>query len=267
VFTQYFSLKFNPFVKELDEKDVFMSKDSKELLSRLEYMKKTRGFFLLTSEPGFGKTTLLRRFASSLNPGLFKVYYSALSTLTVMDFYRNLILRMGEAPAYQKVRMFEQLQCLITDSYYERRITPIFLIDEAQSLSSGVLEDLRSIFNFKMDSVNPFITIISGNTNTRRKLQLAANQALRQRIIGNYHMTGLSREEIGSYMISRLTLAGAADTNIFTESALECIFTSTGGALRLINNLATASLTLAYSRNQYVVNEEIVYQADRDIEI
>lgn len=267
MFTQFFSLKFNPFSKELDEKDVFMSKDSKELLSRLEYAKRTRGFFLLTAEAGFGKTTLLRKFASSLNPGLFKVYYSALSSLTVMDFYRSLILRMGETPAYQKILMFEQLQRLISASYYERKITPVFILDEAQSLSGSVLEDIRMIFNFRMDSQNPFLTILAGNSNIRRKLQLSANQALRQRILGNYHMTGLLREEIGDYINSRLALAGAVDKNIFTAPALESMFTSTGGALRLINTLAAASLTCACSRKQNIVDDEVVYQADKDIEI
>jgi type II secretory pathway predicted ATPase ExeA len=267
VFTLFFGLKFNPFSKELNEKDVFMSKDGKELLSRLEYLKKTRGFFLLTAEAGFGKTTCLRKFSSSLNQGLYKVYYCALSSLTVMDFYRSLIISMGETPAYQKVRMFEQLQRLISGCYYERKVTPVFIIDEAQSLSGGVLEDLRMIFNFKMDSENPFVAIIAGNPNIRRKLQISANQALRQRIIGNYHMTGLLREELKDYVVSRLAIAGAADTNIFTDAALEFMFTSSGGAVRLINNLAAASLTCACSRNLHVVDEEIVYQADRDIEI
>ena len=267
MFTQYFSLKFNPFSKELDDNDVFLSKDSKELLSRLEYTKRTRGFFLLTAGAGFGKTTLLRKFTSSLNPGLFKSYYSALSSLTVMDFYRSLIIRMGEVPAYQKVVMFEQLQRLISTSYYERKITPVFILDEAQSLSGGVLEDLRMIFNFRMDSENPFITILAGDVNIRRKLQLSSNQALRQRILGNYHMTGLLRTEIGDYVKSRLASAGAADTNIFTDAALESIFTSTGGALRLVNTLAAASLTCACSRNLNIVDDEVVYQADRDIEI
>ena len=267
MFTQYFSLKFNPFLKELDERDVFMGSDAKELLSRLEYMKRARGFFLLTAEPGFGKTTLLRKFSSTLNPGLFKVYYSALSSLTVMDFYRSLIFRMGELPAYKKIMMFEQLQRLISVSYYDKKVVPVFVIDEAQSLSNSVLEDLRMIFNFKMDSENPFITIIAGNATIRRKLQLSVNQALRQRITGNYHMTGLSREEVGGYITSRMAIAGACDTNVFTDAALESIFTSTGGALRLINNLAAASLTCACSRGKNIVDEEIVYQADRDIEI
>ena len=267
MFTQYFGLKFNPFSKELDQKDVFMSTDAKELLARLEYIKKTRGFFLLTAEAGFGKTTLLRKFTASLNTGLFNVYYSALASLTVMDFYRSLILRMGETPAYRKITMFEQLQRLISNSYYEKRITPVFILDEAQSLSGSVLEDLRMIFNFKMDSENPFITIIAGNTNIRRKLQIAANQPLRQRIIGNYHMNGLLRGEVNDYISSRLAIAGAADINIFSEAALESIFTASGGALRLVNTLAAAALTCACSRNQSLVDEEIVYQADRDIEI
>ena len=267
MFTQYFSLKFNPFSKELDQKDVFMSKDARELLARLEYIKKTRGFFLLTAESGFGKTTLLRKFSASLNTGLFNVYYSALASLTVMDFYRSLILRMGETPAYKKINMFEQLQRLIVMNYYEKRITPVFILDEAQSLSGGVLEDLRMIFNFKMDSENPFITIIAGGPNIRRKLQIAANQPLRQRIVGNYHMSGLLRSEVNDYISSRLAIAGAADNNIFTEAALESIFTASGGALRLVNTLAAAALTCACSRNHSLVDEEIVYQADRDIEI
>ena len=72
---------------------------------------------------------------------------------------------------------------------------------------------------------------------------------------------------IGAGIGGRLALAGAADTDLFTEAALESIFTSAGGALRLINTLAVAALTFACSRNLRVVDEEIVYQADRDIEI
>jgi type II secretory pathway predicted ATPase ExeA len=244
-----------------------MSKDTRELLSRFEYIKKTRGFFLLTSEPGFGKTTVCRKFASSLNHGLFRVYYSAMSSLTVMDFYRSLILRMGEEPASRKIMMFEQLQRLIQESYYERKVTPVFILDESHSLSGGVLEDLRMIFNFKMDAENPFITIIAGHQNIRRKLQLSANQALRQRITANYHMNGLDRGEVGEYIVSRLSIAGAAERDIFTDTALEAIFLSSGGAIRVINNLAAASLACACSRGQNSVDEEIVYQADKDIEI
>ena len=266
MFTQYFGLKFNPFTKEIEEKHLYASVDFKELDSRLDYMKKTRGFFLLTADAGVGKTTALRSFASALNPGLYRVCYSAVSSLTVMDFYRALIMGMGAVPEFVKIKMFDQLQRLILASH-EKRVTPVFIIDEAQSLSNGILEDLRMIFNFKMDSENPFILILAGNHIIRHKLQLSAHQALRQRFVGNYHMQGLSKDETSKYLSSRMKIAGAADPTVFSEAAVESIHNQTNGAPRLVNNLAGASLTLAAISERKLVDDEIVYQAAKDIEI
>lgn len=267
MFTQHFGLKFNPFTKEIDEKHLYDSADFKELGSRLEHMTKTRGFFLLTADAGVGKTTALRRFAGSLNAGLYRVCYSAVSSLTVMDFYRRLIILMGSVPEYTKVKMFGQIQQLVMASYQEKRITPVFIVDEAQSLSNGVLEDLRMIFNFKMDSENPFILILSGHHTVRNRLQLTAHQALRQRFIGNYHMGGLSGGETGTYLSSRLNVAGASDAGVFAESAVESIHNLSGGSPRLVNNLADASLKLAAAQGIDSVDGEIVRKASMDIEI
>jgi len=268
MFAQYFGLKANPFVKEVENTALFVSKDLRELYSRLEFMKTTRGFFLLTSEPGCGKTTVLRKFVDSLNPGLFKICYTPLSSVTVMDFYRGLVLRMGEEPIYKKVLMFEQLQRLIRTCFHEKKVTPVFILDEAHCLSSSVLDDIQMIFNFKMDSENPFILIFSGHNIVRARLHLSIHQSLRQRIAGNYHMAGLARDEVAAYLSSRLSLAGAPNPDgIFSESACESIFSHTSGFPRLVNNLATAALTCAYAKNQTQIDDELVYQAAKDIEI
>jgi type II secretory pathway predicted ATPase ExeA len=267
MFTQYFGLKFNPFTKEIDGKHLYSSSDFKELGSRLEYMQKARGFFLLTADAGVGKTTALRHFASTLNPGLYKVCYSAVSSLTVMDFYRSLIMALDTAPDYGKINMFTQLQRLVIVSHHEKRVTPVFIIDEAQSLSNGVLEDLRMIFNFRMDSENPFIMIMAGHHTIRHRLQMTTHQALKQRFVGNYHMKGLSKDETAEYLTSRMAAAGAAAPDVFTDAAVESLFNFTGGSARLVNNLADASLKLAAIKDMKSVDEEIVYQASKDIEI
>ena len=267
IFTQHFGLKFNPFVKEIENAALFLSKDARGLSSRLDFIKNARGFFLLTSEPGCGKTAALRQFADSLNPGLFKVCYTALASVTVMDFYRGLILRMGEEPSYKKVQMFDQLQRLIRTCFHEKRITPVFILDEAQCLSGSVLDDIQMIFNFKMDSENPFVLVFAGHSSVRARLHLGIHQSLRQRIAGNYHMAGLARDELPVYLSSRLSFAGAASPGLFAEAACEAVFSLTSGIPRLVNNLATASLTCACAKNQASVDEEAVYQASRDIEI
>ena len=54
-----------------------------------------------------------------------------------------------------------------------------------------ILEDLRLLFNFKMDSQNPFILILSGQSAILNRLALNVNQPLRQRITVKYSMQGL----------------------------------------------------------------------------
>lgn len=68
-----------------------------------------------------------------------------------------------------------------------------------------VLDDLRLLFNFKIDSANPFVLILSGQPQIRNKLAGGVN-------------------------------------DIFTPSALTAIHTISGGFLRTINNIAVASL-------------------------
>ena len=94
-FTRY-GLEFNPFIKNSKEILVDTS-EYRETIFRLDYLAKTKGFGLLTGSPGRGKTTTIRSWASNLNPSLYKIIYSSLSTLTPNDFYRNLVRELGQS--------------------------------------------------------------------------------------------------------------------------------------------------------------------------
>jgi type II secretory pathway predicted ATPase ExeA len=267
MFKQYFGLKFNPFSKECDVQNIFMSEDLKELSSRLTYIKKNRGIFLLIGEPGVGKTTALRRFYKELNPGMYKFMYSTLSTVTVMDFYRSILIELGEVPSHKKVTMFKQIQNSIQSLYYEQKIIPVIVLDEIQLVSSPILEDLRLLFSFKMDSQNPFVLILCGQTMIRNKLHLSMNIPLRQRISLKYTMKGISKTELPVYIEDRLKISGLTSENIFNNSSIEAIFSVSKGALRVVNNLCTSSLMYACSINKRLIDEEIVYQGKKDFDI
>ena len=64
MFKSYYRLKINPFEKSIDITNIYESRDIKELGARFKYILNTRGIFLLTGEPGTGKSTSLRKFAS-----------------------------------------------------------------------------------------------------------------------------------------------------------------------------------------------------------
>nr|WP_276324588.1 AAA family ATPase [Acetivibrio clariflavus] len=141
--------------------------------------------------------------------------------------------------------------------YYNQRITPVIMLDEVQMLSNSILEEFRLLFNFKMDSENPFILILSGQSQIRNKLQLAVNAPLKQRIAVKYVMQGLKPEELPDYIGTRLKAAGLHE-NIFTQPAIEAIYSASKGVPRLVNSLVTASLMYACSIKQKQIDEEIV---------
>jgi type II secretory pathway predicted ATPase ExeA len=264
MFRQFFGLKAYPFSNEIDPDSLFKSKDLTELESRLRYLQQTRGIGLISGETGSGKSTALRRFVHLLNPSLYKYYDFSLSTVSVPDFYQGLARALGEEPRFKKIVLFHQIQNAIWSLYYDRKLTPVIILDEIHMSSNRLLEELRLLFNFKLDSLNPFILILAGQPVIRNRLSLNVNQPLQQRIQVRYSMQGLDREEIREYIRCRLKNAGNQE-EVFIDSAIEAIYAITLGLPRVVNNLATNCLLLAAEKKLHQVDQELVYLAQKEL--
>ena len=106
-YTIRYGLEFNPFLK--NSKEIFVSTDeSKEVLFRLDYLAKTKGFGLLTGSPGRGKATAIRKWVQTLNNSQYKVVYTCFSTFSPNDFYRNLATELGAQAHYRKPDNFRE---------------------------------------------------------------------------------------------------------------------------------------------------------------
>lgn len=260
MFTSFYSLSARPFVKEIKSEKMFPSSSHQELLARLGYLKDNKGIGMVVGEAGAGKTSSLRAFAASLNPALYRAVYFPLSTVTVTDFYRGLAYNLGLLPAFRKVDLFRQIQEAIQDLYSGKKVTPLIVLDELQLASTQFLSDLHLLFNFSMDSENPFILVLCGLPALSMKLSLTHNQPLNQRLMMRYQMDGLSKEETKGYLEHHMRLAGA-NYPIFSDSAIEAISLVSRGWPRLINNLATTSLIFGYQKGLKTIDEDAVRQA------
>jgi type II secretory pathway predicted ATPase ExeA len=260
-YIQHFGLKFNPFDKDIPVEKLYLSRDIKELDSRFRYMLEARGICLIIGEPGSGKSVNIRRLIENLNHSLYKPCYLPLTTLTVKEFYQALASLLGETPAHKKVILFQQIQNCIKNLYYEQRITPVIVVDEIHMAPTSILDDLRLLFNFKADSANPYLLILSGQPSIRNKLSLNSCYPLRQRITMRYSLQGLTLEETAEYCNSRMKIAGCIN-EVFLPGALTAIHTVSNGFPRTINNIAIASLMYSTERKMMNVTEEAVYQAN-----
>ena len=257
-----YGLEFNPFLKN-SKAILFESKEYKETLFRLDYLARSKGFGLLTGSPGRGKTTAVRNWAAALSPSLFKVVYTSLSTVTVNDFYRNLALQLGSQPSYRKAENFHIIQGEINRLALEKRKTPVIIIDEADHISSNVLYDLKMLFNFEMDSRDRAIVLLVGLAKINNTLNLTAHEPLRQRIIMNYNVDGLSKDEGRQYIAAKLEGAGCRQT-VFDDGAVEAILNAADGTPRMINKFCNSALIVGNSLEQPIITSETVFQAVND---
>ena len=266
MYKAFYGLSSDPFLKSIETKDHFKFQDFNDALSRLEFLKNTRGFGLITGEPGVGKSFLLRYFVDSLNTNLFKPVYIPISTLTVMDFYRALCSGLGIIPAHKKVLMFKQIQESIYTYHHSKNITPVIIVDEAQFLTNSVLDDLRLIFNFEMDSKDYAILILSGQTPFITQISRQPHEALRQRIVVNFHLKGLTKDETKEYITSRLKSGGCHEP-IFTDSAYEILYSSTNGSIRTLNSLVRMCLISGANEKLKSIDNELVFMAQNELNI
>lgn len=263
-FTRY-GLEFNPFLK--NSKDILINTaEYKETMFRLDYLAKTKGFGLLTGSPGRGKTTTIRSWVSTLNPSLYKVIYTSLSTLTANDFYRTLVRSLGAEPAFKKPDNFRIIQEEINRLSLEKRKTPVIIIDEANYINNPILNDLKILFNFEMDSRDRAAILLAGLPKLNSTLSLGIHEPLRQRIVMNYNLDGISKEEGRTYISEKLKGAGCNQT-IFEEAAVEAILNAADGTPRMINKYCNASMLIGDSKKADFITTDIVMQAINDCEL
>ena len=253
----WFGLKSFPFDKSLKTQEVLDTEPFKECTARLDYIKRRGGILLLTGDPGVGKTLALRRYVDSLNENLFKPYYTPLSTLSRADLLYHVNRLLGLPPRLSKSAVYGQIQKALLESKENSGKTVFLLIDEAHLLQTGPLEELRLLTNFKMDSYDPFVLVLSGQSDLRRTMEFAVMEPLNQRIAIRYHMPGLTPQETKLYVTHHLKLAGAKEP-LLDEPALEAVHQVSFGIPRRIGTLVEQALTFAMFDHKRTVSPEMV---------
>lgn len=266
MFKTFWGMEFNPFDKNISEKNCFKSHDFNQVTARLEHLKNVKGLGLFTGLSGTGKTYALRCFAKSLNPNLYKVIYIPLSTVTVIEFYRSLAFGLDLEPQSKKIDLFKSIQECITLLAKDKRITPVIIVDEAQYLKTEVLNDIKLLLNFNMDSKNYAIFILNGQPILNNILSKQVHEALRQRIVINYNFEGISKSEMEDYISSRLKLCGVVEP-IFDNNSIEAIYSCSSGSTRKLNSIIEKCLLIAAQSNERTINTNMVMLAQNEIEL
>src|SRR5207237_421900 len=136
---------------------------------------------------------------------------------------------------------------------YSNGQTAVLIVDEAQSLSDQVLEEIRFLTNLETSTEKLLQVVLSGQPELEERLRQPHLRQLRQRITVRCRTNLLSLEETQGYIAERLRIAGASNGPIFSPDAVESIYRHAKGIPRVINVLCEHALINAFADQQKTV--------------
>lgn len=259
MFEAHFGFHHTPFGKDLLPEQLYQSTAFRELKERLRYAIERVCIMAVIGEVGAGKSTTLRAVTAQLPPALYRFMYLSKPAHTSRDLFRELLQLLRIDPPWlaadARLRLREAMAAMKRDG-----LTPVLIQDEAQALSTAILEELRMLTSFDMDAHPVFAMVLCGQPELNRILANRNQEALAQRITVRYHLVGMEREETRAYVEHHLKLAGV-DRPVFDDAALQHLFESSHGLPRLVNRHALQALELAWRQSLERVDLKTVEMA------
>ena len=197
MYAAFFGLKREPFSIAPDPHFLFMSEAHREALAHLLYgLGGGGGFVLLTGEIGAGKTTVCRCFLDQV-PAHNDVAYVFNPKLSVTELLQTVCeeFRIAVPPGAATIKDYvDALNRFLLASHAAGRHS-VLIIDEAQSLSAEVLEQLRLLTNLETAERKLLQIVLIGQPELRGMLARPDLEQLAQRVIARYAMQRLCQLE------------------------------------------------------------------------
>ena len=269
MYESFFGLRERPFDLAPNPRFLLPTATHKEALANLEYgLTGRKGLTLMLGEAGSGKTTVIRATLARWQAAGHVVAHLNNPTLTRNEFIEFLTESFGlpSAAAASKTRFLSALTVFATERHARGQITAL-LIDEAQSLSAELLEEVRLLVNIETASDKLFQVILVGQPELATRLNEPGLRQIKQRVALRCKLTTLSVSEVAAYVAGRIHVAGGVAAKVFTREAVMAIHTYSGGVPRVISVICDNAMLAGFAANRRPVTTDMIEEVCRDFDL
>ena len=223
-----------------------------------------KGFIALTGEVGTGKTTLIYTLLNNLSEKV-KTVFIYHTTATFEQLLKTILHKLDVTVENEdKTSLLQKL-----NEYQIQRLskeeTLAIIIDEAQNLPIGVMEELRMLSNLETSKSKLFQILLVGQPELEKMFNSENLRQLKQRIGIRRHIKPLNPEECKEYIHHRLNLVGSSSSKVFSSDAISLIVNFSRGIPRTINILCDNAFLIGYGLSQSKIKEKIIREVIEDL--
>jgi type II secretory pathway predicted ATPase ExeA len=193
-----FGLKWNPFSPDVPADALLVAPRIDSFCWRVENLVREGGFALVTGVPGIGKSVGLRLLVERLGAMReIKIGVMVRPHTSVADFYRELgdlfSVQLSPHNRWAGAKVLRERWQVHIDSSLVR---PVLVVDEAQDMSTAVLNELRHLSSARFDSHLLLTTILAGDPRLVEKFRSDELLPLASRMRVKLHLDRATPEEL-----------------------------------------------------------------------
>jgi general secretion pathway protein A len=255
----FFGFSKMPFTKYIWSSKMFQARSQKELIEGLHYSLEVKGVSLVLGNPGVGKSISLRKFKDDLSPQYFQPFYLWNTRTSPVGFLRSLCRLFQIQPLHYIADMFDAASDYLGSLEENTGKYPVLVLDDCDGLSRGVLEHIRLLMNYQMDSEERFSVVMCGTEKLQTLLREHAHTAFRQRVVYCHMLRPFSLDDAKAYVGYHLKRVDGPP-EIFSDGAVNLIFQMARGIPRVMNQVALQSLIHAAVHKKERIDENLIRQ-------
>jgi general secretion pathway protein A len=276
MYEEFFGFVQPPFSLTPDPRFLYRSESHDVALQQVwQAIRRKEGFIVLTGDIGTGKTTLCRTLLEQFDQTTFTALILN-PFLSVEELLREVLISFGvvskEALKTGRLATASKHELVRTLHDFLLSLVPlhgsaVLIIDEAQHLSTDVLEEIRVLSNLETNDQKLLQIVIVGQLNLLDVLHKAELRQLDQRISIRCSLKALTREEVEAYVTHRLWVARGSTSVTFTPKAFDLVHAMSGGVPRMINLVCDRALMVGCEKQTSRISEEHVVAAGTQLGI